>query len=100
MDADGDNLSNFVEYQAGTNPTNKASALRLEAPLWDTTRGGIVLRWLSAPGKLYTIEGSADLIGGAWATLSSNVPGTGFIQELPVADPTPRTRFYRIRLQP
>jgi hypothetical protein len=97
-DPDGDGSSNFLEYQAGTNPMNNSSCLRLAAPVWDLVRNTLVLRWLSAPGKTYTIESSADLTGGAWDPLTSGAVGDGFIQEFPLNHNPQSNRFYRLRL--
>jgi hypothetical protein len=98
-DPDGDGSSNLTEYRAGTNPVDQGSSLHLQAPTWDPTGNGVVLRWLSSQGRLYTIEGSADL-GGSWTTLATGVPGNGFTREFPLKDGGQSNRFYRLRLQP
>jgi hypothetical protein len=97
-DPDGDGISNLIEYQAGTNPTDRLSCLHLEGPAWNPVRGSIVLRWLSAPGKLYTLESSSDLIPGEWNVLATNLVGNGFVQEFPINGGAQGNRFYRLRL--
>ena len=99
-DPDGDGISNLLEYQAATNPTNKLSCLHLEAPKWDSVRNLAVLRWLSAPGKFYTLESSSDLVSGTWTVLETNVPGNGFVAEWPITSRSQASQFYRLRLQP
>src|SRR6267154_2076221 len=54
-DPDGDGFLNWMEYLAGTNPTNAASKLRFSGIQNQLVNGQsqIVLRWLTAPGKAY-----------------------------------------------
>jgi hypothetical protein len=98
-DPDSDGISNLTEYQAGTDPTSTSSCLHLDAPAWDPTHSRIVLRWVSAPGKLYTLESSSDLISGQWSVLATALPGNGLMQEFTTQDSAPGNRFYRLRLQ-
>jgi hypothetical protein len=54
QDIDGDGISNFNEFRAGTDPTQAASRLRIdEFHLLSPTQG--LLRWQSIPGKPYTV---------------------------------------------
>ncbi len=98
-DPDGDGNSNQLEYQAGTDPVNKSSCLHLGAPAWDSARNAFVLRWLSAPGKIYSLESSSDLAGAKWDLPATNLFGNGFVQEFPITNDTHGSRFYRLRLQ-
>ena len=97
-DPDGDGISNLFEYQSGTNPMSKLSCLHLDAPAWDSARQTFMIRWLSAPGKTYTLEGNSDLIGGKWEVLATSLLGDGFVQEFPINNSAQGDRFYRLRL--
>lgn len=99
-DPDGDGFTNAVEYRAGTDPTNPDSALRLQPPVREAATGRVKLRWLSAPGKSYTLESTTDLTGRNWIPVAHDLPGDGYLKEWPVADSPQGSRFYRIRLQP
>ena len=49
--------------------------------------------------RIYLVEGTTDLVTGAWITVSSNVPGNGGI--VIVTDPgalAQPQRFYRVKL--
>jgi formylglycine-generating enzyme required for sulfatase activity len=94
-DSDGDGLKDWQEYRAGTDPTNMSSVLAVQAV---STNGGIVIRWPSAAGKIYTIERCSDLAKG-FSTLTNNLharPPTNTY-----TDHTPATHayFYRVKVK-
>ena len=95
VDADGDGLSNYEEYKLGTNPLDPTDNLRLHAA---ANGRGVKLRFHTANGKLYLIEGSSSLQPGSWSTVQTNVPGTGSDIELPAAGGE-QFFYYRVRLQ-
>jgi hypothetical protein len=53
-DADGDGLSNFQEYVAGTDPLSANSVLRVNRV--DAVADGLRLTWSSEPGRTYAVE--------------------------------------------
>jgi len=53
-DPDGDGLTNWQEYLAGTNPLNANSVLRVTRI--EAVAEGIRLTWNSEPGRVYAIE--------------------------------------------
>jgi hypothetical protein len=95
VDADGDGLSNYQEYKLGTNPLDASDNLRLQVA---SQGNSVKLRFHTASGKNYQIEGCADLGGGTWTLIQANVPGTGADAELP-ASGSERYFYYRVRLQ-
>src|SRR5947207_3314737 len=59
LDSDRDGLSNWHEWQAGTDPTNALSTLRLLPPL--RVGEDVVIAWLSIQGRIYRVERAARL---------------------------------------
>jgi len=96
-DPDGDGLSNYREYLAGTNPTNAASRVQFLSPVPDGG-GGVTLSWLSAPDKTYTVEYSTNVAGTNWTELRA-MTGTGSIQTCADSSAGVRARYYRLRVQ-
>ncbi len=98
-DPDGDGANNAAEYLAGTHPADSRSFLHLTASVLDGAPRGVVLRWLSSPGKRYVIEAAPSLLSSHWTIVASDRLGDGFEQEW-IPTPTAATAgFYRIRLQ-
>jgi len=60
-DSDGDGVSDYEEFLAGTNPTNPLSNLRIDPP---EILSGHVLRftWESVLGHAYRLQTSTDLL--------------------------------------
>lgn len=105
-DADGDGQNNLAEFQAGTDPTNSASAFRILeiAPLDED----MLLTWSAVGGKWYIVQTATNLTG----SLSNSfydlnpvilAPGTNeyplSVIHVGAATNSP-SRFYRIRLAP
>jgi hypothetical protein len=95
VDADGDGLSNYEEFKLGTHPLDSQDNLRVQAA---ANGRGVKLRFRTATGKRYRIEGSATLDAGSWTTVLSDVNGTGGDVELPSPGGA-RSFYYRVRLQ-
>jgi hypothetical protein len=96
VDADGDGLSNYEEFKLGTNPLDANDNLRLHAT--SNNNRGLKLRFHTAAGRKYIIEGSISLDQGSWSTVQSDVLGTGADIELP-SNSTNAHYYYRVRLQ-
>ncbi len=70
-DSDGDDMTDFAEFRAGTDPRDEASALRgLSAEPQGTN--GVLLSWSSAPGKMYTILSSTNLASPDWEAVAAD----------------------------
>ncbi len=99
LDTDGDAMSNLQEYRAGTNPRSAASVLRLTR----VTRQGndVVLTFLSATGKTYSLELATNLPSASWQTLTNIGPvtGTNLVFTNLGGAKTPRG-FYRLKVTP
>ncbi len=97
LDADGDGASNWQEYVAGTNPMDAASVLQL-TPV--PPAGGFTVQWPSVVGKSYVVQCSSSLFSTNWATIISNIPGTGQTMQLSDTNGSgPPARFYRVQVQ-
>jgi hypothetical protein len=66
-DTDGDGFTDCSEFQAGTDPNQSNSFLRLRSPM---PAAGNRLRfdWNGVPGRMYQLQGTRDF--GAWMALS------------------------------
>ncbi len=99
-DADGDGMPNWMEYLAGTNPTNAASTFHFtSAALNAEGAQGVAVNWLTAPGKTYILESQSDLGEKNWTPINTNT-GDGNNFELLITNYSGNSRFYQILLQP
>jgi hypothetical protein len=76
-DWDDDHFYDWQEAAAGTNPTNNQSFLGMQMPPTSAVQGGIVVRWQSVTGKLYTVERTTNLTltGGGFLALRQHIQG-------------------------
>jgi hypothetical protein len=70
-DADGDGLSNYGEWLAGTHPTNKQSVLAFTNML-QNAGGSTVVRWASESNRYYTLRLSTNLVLDPFSTALTN----------------------------
>lgn len=64
-DSDGDLRSNWEEWLAGTNPTNRSSVFRIENPgLTTNSVPALVLQWSSISNREYEVWFSTNLVDG------------------------------------
>ncbi len=56
-DSDGDGMSNYQEFLAGTDPRDAASSLKTEV---QTVQGALYFKWNTVPGKVYQMQFSSD----------------------------------------
>lgn len=86
-DTDGDGMTDYAEFIAGSNPTNAASALALEVPL-SPTNGQVQLTWPTISGHAYRLEMSINaatwtpvtdwtLANGAASSYTLTAPASG-----------------------
>ncbi len=99
-DFDGDGQSDGMEFQAGTDPTNAGSVLRV-ITLSPPTSGPVQIFWSAVPGKKYRVQFKASLADVAWTDLPGDVTAadtTGF--KVDASTGAAAQRFYRVLLVP
>ena len=96
-DADSDQLNNWQEWIAGTEPTDALSVLRLYSPSNDAS--GVTVTWQSVSNRTYFVERVTDLgaVPPPFSLLSSNIvgqAGTTSFTDTNASGPGPF--FYRV----
>ncbi len=98
-DYDGDGFIDPFEYLAGTQPTNKASALNMNLPSTPVGTNCLV-QWDSVTAKHYRIQRATNILNG-FTSLKTNIlaapPANTFTDTAP---PSAQATFYRVRLDP
>ena len=98
-DPDGDGMNNLTEYQAGSNPLDGRSAVRILAV--DRTGQVAHVQFTTELGQSFFLERSLDLKSGIWSNVSSNVWGR--VDASTVTDLLSNRSdkaFYRVRVLP
>jgi hypothetical protein len=75
VDSDNDGLLTWEEYVAGTDPTNTASVLAMQAI--EITNNQAILSWASVSGKRYGIKRCTDLLDPLWEDWATHLAGRG-----------------------
>jgi hypothetical protein len=60
-DADGDGMSNYAEWRAGTNPTNALSLLQMTSVVPTNNTSGVTIIWQSVSGINYLVQRGSNL---------------------------------------
>ena len=93
LDADGDTMTNWEEYIAGTNPTNALSYLKLDGALGN---GMVSLSFQALSNRTYAIEFKDGLGSPSWTRLAE-FPARNSDRIEAATDPNSSTnRFYRL----
>jgi len=101
-DPDHDGMSNAEEYEAGTDPNDASSNLRVTA--YNFSHGGTnaSLTWSSVPTRVYALERTPKLAPPVWADsgLGLIAPGAGPTTTAAFKDTNAPARFYRVQAAP
>ena len=72
----GNGLSILQDFRAGLDPTNPLSRLQVNAVAIPASSTGVVIRWDSVAGKLYSVDRSTNLLAvPSFMCLASNIMG-------------------------
>jgi hypothetical protein len=94
-DLDSDGMKNLHEYQAGTDPADPSSYLKIDQ---STTPGLTILQVAAVSNRTYTVQYIDALGGNSWTALASLVArATNRVEEVPDQSWT-SNRFYRVVL--
>ena len=68
IDSDGDTMSNWQEYIAGTNPTNRLSYLKVESiGSTSDTRQVVQVEFNAVSNRTYSVLFTENAAGGTWS---------------------------------
>jgi len=95
-DPDGDGISSWEEYIAGTDPQNRQSAMTISIQL-NTSTGNNEVHWQSESDRLYYIERSTDLVG--FTTIEGPLDSTPGPQTFVLPDEAGTHVFYRLKVE-
>ncbi len=99
LDADGDTLTNLQEYQAGTDPLDPASYLKVEQILTDTVGGlAMQLRFVAVSNRTYSVLAADAVPGAEWGRFA-DIASAGTNRVIGLSDPRPSSssqRYYRL----
>jgi hypothetical protein len=106
-DADGDGHNNLQEYQAGTDPNDPLSLLRVQSENMQPISGtnNVLIAWPSRPGIPYTIGWKSNAMDDiAWNTITSRFTGDGnslnwYDNGSETGTSPTNQRFYRVEVQ-
>ena len=100
-DSDGDGMSDYAEFIAGTNPTNAASKLVfLNTTL--LTNKLVQFEWAAVPGRLYQVQTSSldSASGQSWTPMTDWLQATGSPMYYTAASTNQDARVYRVEVRP
>lgn len=100
-DPDGDGMSNWQEYLAGTNPNDRNDCLRITSVRASFVGGSDndTLAWTSQPTRQYRVQQRTNLLSGTWTDaglLVSPDSGTSTTRTVQFSGPASR-RFLRVQ---
>lgn len=96
-DTDGDGMSDYGEFLAGTNPTNAASVLHFLTPAVQNT-GAVRFDWPTVPGRSYRVTSSDSSLTN-WSPAADWTRANGGILSF-TTNVTNGSRFYRLEVKP
>lgn len=95
-DSDGDGMSDYAEFIAGTNPTNAASKFIFVSAAVQTNH--VQLKWSVVPGRLYQLESSTNLAD--WLPLTDWQQAVTSPMSYSGTNAATGMRFFRVDVEP
>lgn len=98
-DWDGDGACNGDEFAAGTDPSDAAACLRLDALRACNADGRWIVAWQSVSNRFYAIDLTTNLAQGFPVTVSNGIAGTPPANTVTVRVDAAASAFLRIRIE-
>ena len=97
-DTDGDGMTDYAEFIAGTDPTSTNSVFAVPAPT-PQPNGSLRFTWSSVPGRAYRVVVSTDLLN--WTPTTDWIQAIGVDSSLTLMPPSGSAKgFYRFEVRP
>ncbi len=98
-DPDGDGVSNYQEYLAGTDPTDPDSVLSIISESFAPGGTNALITWNSVSARYYSIQSTPSLNSPLWTDsgLGLVAPAAGATTTAAFADTNAPVRFYRVQ---
>jgi hypothetical protein len=96
LDTDGDGMSDYQEFIAGTDPTNAASKFVFLGASTQSN-SSVEFEWSAVPGRSYQLLSSSDLT--SWTPLTDWIPATKSPMSFVVTNSASAARAYRVQVR-
>jgi hypothetical protein len=97
LDSDGDGMSDYAEFLAGTDPTNAASKLVFVGAAVQNN-SAVQFQWSAVPGRSYQVQTSSDFK--VWTAATDWLRASGSPMSFTVTNSAIGLRSYRIQVKP
>ena len=95
-DTDGDGMTDYAEFIAGTDPTNALSNLRIIRSF--LSNGVMTAQWSAIPGRIYQVQTSTNLLD--WPPVSPWLQASSSPMTYSWTNSTDKTRSFRVEVSP
>jgi hypothetical protein len=90
-------MPDYAEFIAGTDPTNAASVFKFLSTTLQTN-GIVKFQWSAIPGRIYQVEGSANLV--TWTPLTDWLQASGSPMSYAGTNSNSGSQFFRVQVRP